>query len=106
MVKRLVSRAALLFAVSAATRSTFATDYYFNAAASSKGNGSYSAPFSNLSAASNLDLNAGDHVYLKGTFIGGLSLSGQDSGASITSWGKTPATIKAGDGFGIRAIDV
>ena len=112
-MKRLVSRAALLLAVTAAAQSSFATNYYFNANAGGSGNGSAASPFNSLGAAGSLDLNPGDHVYLRGTFdapSGGLTLNANDSGTSakpvtISSWGSTRATIDAVDSFGIRTLD-
>lgn len=58
------------------------------------------------------DLNPGDTVYLQGgdSFPGILQLSSEDNGTInrpvvITSLGKAKATINAGDGEGVRAIN-
>jgi parallel beta-helix repeat protein len=103
---------ALLGAVALAAPA-YGGNYYFDASAPAGGAGTQSSPWNTLSIANSLDLNAGDHVYLEGKFnvSSGLSLTSQDAGTAskpvvITSYGSSPATINAGDGFGLRATNV
>ncbi len=121
---RLAPRARALTAIAASGAATLlaaiqpsparaADNFYFNATAPAGGNGSQSRPWNSLSIANALDLDAGDHVYLQGKFNVpvGLSLTSQDAGTAknpvvITSYGKSPATINAGDSFGLKATNV
>ncbi len=100
MIRKLVSQAALVAAV-AVSSPAFAASYYFDSSTS----GGDLSPFNSL------DLNPGDKVYLKGSFDGTLSLDSGDAGSktnpvTITSWGNSPATINAGNGFGLKASNV
>src|SRR5688572_26407265 len=105
MIRKFVLQAAL-FAAVAVPSSAFAAAYYFDSSASG-GSGSITNPYGDLFAANSLDLNPGDKVYLKGSFNGTLALDSADSGnkknpVTITSWGNSPATINAGNNYGLK----
>ncbi len=96
-----------------------ATDYYFSPTGSDNNSGtSQATPFASLSALNNLNLNAGDNVYLQGgaSFSGTINLGSQDTAVSssgvtagapirISTYGSGYATINAGSGSGITATN-
>ncbi len=117
--KLLWSAAAVIVAQIGVNSPARASDYYFSPGGSDSNPGNSSAtPFASLDKLNSLTLGSGDNVYLQGgaNFTGNIQLNANDTAVNgtgaavgapirISNYGTGYATINAGNGSGISALN-
>lgn len=87
------------------TAEEYGEGYFFDSSAADGGDGSYSHPFNNISAAESLDIAAGESLYLKrgSNFAGSLRLIGlagtEEEPITVTAYGEGEDPKIDGDGL-------